>query len=173
LWVEPEGVTDSMRQAGPGEEAGRRRVPAIRAQRAPGDPPSVLLVEDDRLQAMAVEDALGLAGYRVAGVAGTEAEARRLAATLSPDFAVLDISLGASNAGLAIGRLLAERGTVVLYASAHGIGHRQEMEDAGGRACLLKPFAPEDVPRALGILESYRLGEAPCALPPSFHLFVD
>ncbi len=134
---------------------------------------SVLLVEDESLVALVVADALETAGWRLCGTAATEADALRLAAESLPDYAVVDIRLGAGTDGLKVGRALTRRGVTVLYASAYGPGYRQEMEDSGGRACLQKPFAAEDVPLALRALRGLRQGEKPARLPPALHLFVD
>ncbi|MGG5810020.1 response regulator [Falsiroseomonas sp. CW058] len=133
----------------------------------------MLVVEDDSLTALSVEEALARHGFAVRGCAATAAEALRLAEPDPPAFAVVDITLGPSRAGLEVGRVLARRGVQVLYASGYALGFRQEMEDCGGRACLRKPFAAEDVPRALGVLERLARGEAPHRLPPNFDLFVD
>jgi DNA-binding response OmpR family regulator len=134
---------------------------------------SVLVVEDESLVALVVADALEHAGWRLCGTAATEADALRLAAESPPDYAVVDIRLGPGNDGLRVGRALTRRGVTVLYASAYGPGYRQEMEDSGGRACLQKPFAAEDVPLALRALRGLKRGEKPPRLPPALHLFVD
>lgn len=136
-------------------------------------PPGVLVVEDEALVAMVVERALEQSGYHVCGVAADQAEALRLAARNPPDFAVVDLMLGDRRDGLGLGRALAQRGVAVLFASAYGLGFRQEMEDAGGRAILAKPYAAEDVPQALAALERLGRGEAPRQVPAGFHLFVD
>jgi CheY-like chemotaxis protein len=133
----------------------------------------VLLVEDESLIAMMMAEALERDGYRLCGTAATEAEALRLAEAHPPSFAVVDIKLAGGGNGLAVGRALTRRGVTVLYASAYAPGYRQEMEDSGGRACLQKPFAAEDLPRALGVLERLGHGELPRGVPHGFHLFVD
>jgi DNA-binding response OmpR family regulator len=133
----------------------------------------VLVVEDESLVAMLIERALEEAGYQVTGLAATAEEALRLAHDVPPDCAIVDISLGASKAGLEVGRRLAAAGVTVLYASAYGVGYRQEMEDMGGRACLHKPFVGEEVPMALDVLARLSRGEAPGPMPAGFSLFVD
>jgi ActR/RegA family two-component response regulator len=134
---------------------------------------AVLVVEDEAVVAMSVADALERRGWRLCGTAATADEALRLAAERRPAFAVVDIKLAGGGDGLKVGRALTGRGVTVLYASAYGPGYRQEMEDSGGRACLQKPFAAEDVARALGVLEHLGQGERPPGVPPGFHLFVD
>jgi len=133
----------------------------------------VLIVEDEAILALAIEEALERRGWQVCGAAADGADALRLAERARPAFAVVDISLGQSKAGLEVGSRLARGGVAVLYASAYGAGFRQQMEDSGGRACLHKPFAAEDVPLALDALEALSRGEAPLLMPPSFRLFVD
>lgn len=149
------------------------RAAALRQRRPATEPRSVLVVEDETLVALAVGDALEQAGYVLRGIAATEAEAHRLAGEEPPDFAVVDITLGPGNSGLNVGWALAQRGVTVLYATAYAAGFRQEMEDTGGRACLLKPFLPEEVPASLGVLERLGRGEAAGRLPPAFHWLVD
>jgi two-component sensor histidine kinase len=53
--------------------------------------PRILLAEDESVIAMQIEELLTAEGYAVAGVAGTAAEAVRMAATLRPDLVLMDI----------------------------------------------------------------------------------
>jgi DNA-binding response OmpR family regulator len=164
-----QGAATPARSVGTGSQPAE----APAGPRPEARPRGVLVVEDDILIAMLVEAALEQSGFRLCGSTASAAEALRMAEADPPAFAVVDIALGPSKAGLEVGRALARRGVEVLYASAYGVGHRQEMEDMGGRACLQKPFAAEDVARALAALERLARGEAPRRLPSNFHLFVD
>ncbi|MGX9963073.1 response regulator [Roseomonas sp. F4] len=134
---------------------------------------NVLLVEDEGLTAMAAEQALSRAGFAVRGTAEDEAEAMRLAAEQTIDYAVVDLDLGGGGSGLRVGKALAAAGVRVLYATGHGKAWRQEMEDSGGRACLEKPYAADDLPVALEVLERLLRGQKAQELPANMHLFID
>ena len=53
--------------------------------------PRILLVEDESVIAMQIEELITAEGYEVVGIAGTAAEAVRLAASLRPDLVLMDI----------------------------------------------------------------------------------
>ncbi|MBU8542107.1 MULTISPECIES: response regulator [Roseomonadaceae] len=134
---------------------------------------SVLLVEDDRLTAMAAEQALSRAGFQVVGHVEDEASALRRAQQPAPDYAVVDLDLAGGGSGLRVGEALAAAGVRVVYATGHGPAWRQEMEDSGAKACLAKPYAAEDVPAALEVLERLLRGQQAPAVPEGMHLFID
>ena len=130
----------------------------------------MLVVEDESLIALMIEDALEAAGFRIGGIAESEAEAFRLADQQPPDFAVLDINLGMGGCGLNIGRVLAARGTGILYASGSCRDYMDEMAATGAVACLAKPYMPDDVPRTLQMLARLSRGERPLGLPTALRL---
>jgi ActR/RegA family two-component response regulator len=134
---------------------------------------SVLLVEDDRLTAMAAEQALSRAGFQVVGNVEDEASALRSAQQPAPDYAVVDLDLAGGGSGLRVGEALAAAGARVLYATGHGPSWRQEMEDSGAKACLAKPYAAEDLPAALEVLERLLRGQQAETVPEGMHLFID
>jgi DNA-binding NarL/FixJ family response regulator len=109
----------------------------------------VLIVEDEALISMAVEDALLDAGYRLRGSASTEKEAYDLCAISVPTFAVVDLNLGPGGNGINVGRKLAARGSLVLFASADCPGQRDAMAAAGAMACMGKPYDAAQVATAL------------------------
>jgi DNA-binding response OmpR family regulator len=132
--------------------------------------PVVLVVEDETLIALMIEDALEAAGFRLGGVAESEADAFRLAEQQPPDFAVLDLNLGRGGCGLNIGRILHSRGTGILYASGSCADYMHEMAATGAHACLAKPYMPDDVPRALALLPRLSRGEVPEDLPSALRI---
>ena len=108
----------------------------------------VLIVEDDVIIALDVEHALIAAGYEVCGVAESQADALALATKTRPDLAIVDISLGPGDGRIVARELFAKHGTDVLFATGQcnevrGLAH------TGAVACLPKPYAADDVPRAL------------------------
>ena len=131
----------------------------------------VLVVEDEAFIAMAVEDALLAAGYQPIGPASSETAALHFADAHAPSLAVLDINLGQGGSGLVVGRTLAARGVTVLFATGNGQSHEHDMQQAGARAWLGKPYDPDDVPRALELLALLMVGKLPrLALPRTFHI---
>ncbi len=126
--------------------------------------PSVLIVEDDVLIALDVRDALIDAGYEVCGIAESQADAIALATATHPDLAVVDISLAPGDGRIVARELFARHGTDVLFASGQcdevkGLAH------SGAVACLPKPYAANDVPRALTVVSRLRRGYAPGPMP--------
>jgi DNA-binding NarL/FixJ family response regulator len=118
----------------------------------------VLIVEDEALISMAIEDALLDAGYRLRGSASTEKEAYDLCALSVPTFAIVDLNLGPGGNGINVGRKLAARGTLVLFASADCPNQRDAMAGAGAVACMGKPYDATDVARALAKIRTLRDG---------------
>jgi CheY-like chemotaxis protein len=95
----------------------------------------VLIVEDDHLVAIEAEYALLEAGYEVAGIAATAAEAFALARTEKPDIVVMDIRLAGDRDGIdAAIELFTDSGLRSLFASAHGDAATRS------RAQAAKPF---------------------------------
>jgi DNA-binding NarL/FixJ family response regulator len=120
----------------------------------------VLIVEDEALISMSVEDALLDAGYRLRGSASSEKEAYELCALSVPTFAIVDRNLGPGGNGINVGRKLAARGTLVLFASADCPGQRDAMAAAGAVACMGKPYDAADVATALAKMRTLRDGVA-------------
>jgi DNA-binding NarL/FixJ family response regulator len=125
-----------------------------RADVAPTEAADVLVVEDEAIISMAVEDALLDAGYQLWGSASTEKEAYNLCAISVPTFAVVDLNLGPGGNGINVGRTLAARGALVLFASADCPGQRDAMAAAGAMACMGKPY---NAPQVAMALEKIRL----------------
>ncbi len=159
-------VQAGERAATPGQKAEEDAV-----ARTPVEPPRVLIVEDESLIAMMIEEAVQEAGYISCGTAGSETDALKLAETQPPDFAVLDINLELGGSGLNVGRELNARGVTILYATGYCPSHRAEMGETGARACLSKPYRPDDVPAALEAIAMLKAGKLPRRLPAALHIF--
>lgn len=131
----------------------------------------VLIVEDEALIGMVLEDALVSAGYRLRGLASTEVDADQLMDGIPPTFAVVDINLGHGGSGLNVGRRLAVRGTIVVYASGNCPELRTEMAATGALGCLGKPYDPTQVAAALAAIAALLHGDTPPVLPTALHVF--
>ncbi|MEA2731969.1 MAG: hypothetical protein QOF70_6444 [Acetobacteraceae bacterium] len=112
----------------------------------------VMIAEDDLFMADMLEDVLIGGGYDVCGIARTVSEAIELGERHKPDLAVLDVRLADGDLGTDIGaRLNRVGGPGILYATGNlgqiDLGH------ANGTACLVKPYRPADLIRALKIVE--------------------
>lgn len=126
--------------------------------------PTVLIVEDDYLVAFDVAAALIAAGYEVAAMASSEAEALDAASRIRPDYAVVDINLAPGDGRAVARQLRRQYGTAVLFATAQS-RDVEHMTAAGAMACLSKPYDARDVPRALLAMRA-RADGAPVARLP-------
>ena len=112
---------------------------------AEGNPPLILLVEDDRDINLANRCALELEGYRVVS-ATTLSLGLRLAAELHPDLVLLDVLLPDGNALNAGRRMADEMGCSILYLSCLA-----DSDDviaglkSGGDDYLAKPYVMEEL----------------------------
>ena len=130
----------------------------------------VMIAEDDLMMADMLEDVLVEGGYEVCGIARTVEKGVELGERHQPDLAVLDLRLAGGGLGTEIASRLNRRGQLgVLYATGN-IGH-MGLTKADGEACLGKPYRPEDVVRALKIVEEIvATGEASKPFPRSFYV---
>src|SRR5271165_1201466 len=114
--------------------------------------PSVIIAEDDLYMADMLEEILVDNNYEVCGIARTVDEAVALGERHRPDLAILDIRLAEGGLGTDIpGRWKKRDRPGILYATAY-IG-QTGLTKADGEASLAKPYRPEDVIRALEIVE--------------------
>jgi two-component sensor histidine kinase/AmiR/NasT family two-component response regulator/putative methionine-R-sulfoxide reductase with GAF domain len=130
----------------------------------------VMIAEDDLMMADMLEDVLVEGGYEVCGIARTVEKAVELGERHQPDLAVLDLRLAEGGLGTEIATRLNRRGQLgVLYATGN-VGH-DSLTMADGEACLGKPYRPEDVVRALKIVEEIvATGEASRPFPKGFYV---
>jgi DNA-binding NarL/FixJ family response regulator len=115
--------------------------------RGPDDQVSVLVVDDHPIWRDAAARTLTEAGFRVAGTAGSGAQALRVAAAIRPDVVLLDLNLPDHPGAEVTRRLLAALPSVrVLMLSASG--ERQDVLDAvtaGASGYLLKSAEVRDL----------------------------
>ena len=131
----------------------------------------VLIAEDQLLTADLLEEVLVASGYEVCGIARTVDEGVALGELHQPDLAVLDVRLAKGDRGPDIARRLNSRGKFgVLYATGDDV-RNSTLTRADGDASITKPYRPEDLVRALAIVqEMVTAGTASRPFPPSFRL---
>jgi CheY-like chemotaxis protein len=130
----------------------------------------IMIAEDDLIMADMLEDVLVEGGYEVCGIARTVDKAVELAERHNPDLAILDMRLADGGLGTEIAARLKRRGHPgVLYAT--GNAGQFGLTSADGEACIGKPYRPEDVVRALKIVEQMvNTGEASRPFPKGFYV---
>jgi CheY-like chemotaxis protein len=105
-----------------------------------------LIVEDEGAVALLIEDLLEELGCELAAsVAGLE-QAFQILDSDRFDFAVLDVNLGGQNS-FDLARALIRRGTPFIFST--GYGNSSLPVDLSDQPVLTKPFAPEQLRRAL------------------------
>lgn len=114
----------------------------------------VLIVEDDALQALALEHHLEGCGYDVVGTARSVEHAMRQAKRLRPDLVLMDISLRGAGDGIeAAVELKSRLGIPHVFISAYSDGKLIERaRSTAPLGYITKPYTPEEVERALAPL---------------------
>ena len=130
----------------------------------------VLIAEDNRVIAKLIEDTLVEHGYEVCGIARDVAEAVALARSHKPDLAVIDQQLVVGELDIEI---TAELGTLdgmgILYTT--GYVSYIKLTASDGRACLAKPYRPDELLRSLEIVaEIVSTGRASPPFPRGFQV---
>jgi two-component sensor histidine kinase/ActR/RegA family two-component response regulator len=130
----------------------------------------VLIAEDDLMMADMLSNVLIESGYEVCGIARTADKAVELGERCKPDLAIFDLRLAEGGLGTEIAARLDGPGRPgILYATGN-LG-QVSLTNAYGDACLSKPYRPEDVVRALKIVEQIvSTGEASLPFPRGFHV---
>jgi DNA-binding response OmpR family regulator len=114
--------------------------------------PKVIITEDDLMIAELLKDVVADAQYDVCGIARTVTEAVALVERHDPDLAIVDMRLADGDLGTDIVARLGDRERPgVLYTT--GIADEGALTSANGEGCLRKPFRPDDLIRALEIVE--------------------
>jgi CheY-like chemotaxis protein len=108
---------------------------------------TVLVVEDEPAAARVLEIMLQRAGYAVA-VVGSLGEARRALETLRPSAVLLDVELP-DGSGLTLAEELAARSAPIPVVVLSGRGPAEDFVEAPVAVWLMKPFAKEQLLRAL------------------------
>jgi two-component system, response regulator PdtaR len=130
----------------------------------------LLVAEDEALVALVLGLELGDAGHRVLGPAATVEDALALAAETRPELALIDIRLKDGGDGIALARTLRDRhGVPALFVSGQAPDALAARDAALG--LVRKPYAPEDVARAVEAVAELLRGRRPARLPPGLELF--
>ena len=80
----------------------------------------ILIVEDDRIQALVLSSTLESLGYMIAGQATTAENAIALAGEKEPDLILMDIHLAGEKDGIyAAEQILADRNIPIIYLTAY------------------------------------------------------
>ena len=130
----------------------------------------VIIAEDDLMIADLLEDVLVGAGYDVCGIASTVAQAVELCDEHRPDLAVLDVRLADGDRGTDIARRVKSRHKLgILYATANAGASMLTASD--GEGCVIKPYQPADIVRALQIVhDMINIGKASKPFPRNFQI---
>jgi DNA-binding response OmpR family regulator len=129
----------------------------------------VLIAEDDLFMADMLEEVLVDGGFEVCGIARTVEEGVGLGERHKPDLAILDLRLAAGGLGTEIAARLDRKSLGILYAT--GNAGQLDLIKADGEAYLEKPYRPEDVVRALRIVEEIvGTGKSSPPYPTGFRL---
>jgi len=131
----------------------------------------ILIVEDEPLIAMCLEDALLHAGHQVVGIAIDSEEADRLAQTLHPTIALVDVDLSRKREGLEVARGLRSQGIAPVFVTGQVQLARENSDFAVG--VISKPFEPNDVVDAIEVVDCQLRGGTPPppTVPAAFELF--
>ncbi len=106
----------------------------------------VLVVEDEPFIALSIEEMIGDIGGACVGVASTVREALAALVSLSPNFVVLDISLGDERSHQ-VADQLAERAIPFVFISGYGAAGIPAQHKS--HACVAKPFGEWDFAEAI------------------------
>ena len=117
----------------------------------PGEPRRILIVEDEFLLAMAVEQALEAAGFRVIGIAGDGPTALALAEAGRPDLVITDVKLRGSSDGVAAAVAIRERfGAPPIFVSGNlDAWTRARAARAAPAGFIDKPYTEAELVRAV------------------------
>ena len=135
-----------------------------------GIPASVLIVEDERIVAKDLENALRGLGYEVIGSVASGEAAILMMEQTRPDIVLMDIVLAGAMRGTEVARRAWSRWRVpVVYLTAFSDAVvLEDIKDSEPYGYLLKPFLPKQVHAVLQIALSRRTREsAPAAQPPA------
>lgn len=131
--------------------------------------PRILLAEDESVIAMQIEELITAEGYDVVGIAGTAAEAVRLATSLRPDLVLMDIVMpmepGQAMDGIdACALIQRDLHIPVVLLSAHGEEQfLRRARTALPSAYLLKPCQNSQIRAAVEVALAMRAHNDPAA----------
>jgi CheY-like chemotaxis protein len=128
----------------------------------------ILVVEDEALVAMLIEDALGLHGHQVVGVADTATAAFAIVERDRPDMALCDVRLADGDSGVSIAETLAASGIICLFLSGNCPSSSAHPQIVG---CLPKPFHTASIGAAIQAAHAIARGEPPAQPPPGMLIY--
>lgn len=119
----------------------------------PSAQPGILIVEDEGIVALDLEHNLRALGYRIAGLAGTHAEALALTEQTAPDLVLMDIRLAGELDGLAAADEIRRRWRipVVMLTAYSSQETLLRASSVGAQGYLVKPFRPDELSAAIRI----------------------
>lgn len=111
----------------------------------------ILIVEDDALQALALEHYLEESGHKVVGSASSAEQAIRRAGDLRPELVLIDINLRGTGNGIeAAAEIRTRFGIPHLFVSAYSDeATRKRAEATKPLGYVMKPYSPREVARAV------------------------
>lgn len=127
----------------------------------------MLIVEDEPLVAFDNEWHLADAGYRIAATVDNVVDALAALESHRIDLLVADVRLACGGSGVAVAERAHARSIPALYAT----GGCPEEGKRFALGCLIKPFGPRDLVRALGAVDAILQGRAPRNPPPALRLY--
>lgn len=129
----------------------------------------VLIVEDEVLVGMMLSLVLNVAGYRVAGPAGSARDALELAATVEPDIAFVDVNLERDADGIELARMLHQRyGTTCIFLTAQP--QRAQAASDAALGVVAKPYNPDGLIEVVEYAAAIRRGVDRHPIPPRLAL---
>lgn len=131
--------------------------------------PTLLIVEDEVLAAMALRDELEDAGYNVQDLTGRHDTAIELARASKPDLALVNIQLQGRDDGIALARELKAIGVPVMFIS--GQVSRARSAQTVAIASLPKPYSATDAVRAVDYLLAHLAGDDSLPKPSILEVF--
>lgn len=108
--------------------------------------PSVLIVEDEILNAWHLASVFRSQGFNVIGPAGSIEAAQALIEEELPDAAVLDVNIRGRSV-FPVARSLAEKGVPIVFATAHAREDALWPDDLAGHPRVQKPFLEDRLVR--------------------------
>lgn len=131
---------------------------------------NVLIVEDDLVMADMIELALVKAAHKVCGIARTVGEAVSLGDQHKPDLTIIDMRLANGGLGTEIAKISDAIGrSGILYAT--GNTSAVITENAGGHACITKPYSFPDLLRSVELVAEIKAtGMASQPYPRGFQI---
>ena len=161
-------VRERLAQAGQGgqrqsDPSQARSATKHRASQEGDDPLRILIVEDDKMQALALEDRLVELGHSVVGIAASAPEAVTAAETQDPNLILMDLRLADGTSGIeAAGEIRNRLGVPSIFMTAYAdVQTRVRVEQVRAVELLAKPVSQAALQAALAKAQSQVGARAP------------